>query len=241
MLIVCPSCASEYRIPDTHLGKTGRMVRCASCRQTWFATSQEEEDLNVEAINSKAVTIPHDDVESYWERNAQETKPLSFKKRITAFMATFFRPFLRLSPAVPLSLIIVTLLGGGLIYRQAAVRTVPQLGGLYALIGLDVNLVGLDFRNIQSQIVLKGEDTVLVVEGEIANVSGHEAKVPSISIGLKGANSQTLYEWVIEPPRQQIAEKETAKFRARLSAPPPEAQQVLVRFVNEQGAKLAAR
>jgi predicted Zn finger-like uncharacterized protein len=38
MLIVCPSCASEYTIDPTKLGADGRTVRCALCRGTWAAT-----------------------------------------------------------------------------------------------------------------------------------------------------------------------------------------------------------
>ena len=37
MLIVCPSCASEYTIDPEKLGADGRTVRCALCRDTWFA------------------------------------------------------------------------------------------------------------------------------------------------------------------------------------------------------------
>lgn len=38
MLIVCPSCATSYQIDPGSVGATGRMVRCARCRATWFAT-----------------------------------------------------------------------------------------------------------------------------------------------------------------------------------------------------------
>lgn len=37
MLIVCPSCATSYQIDPGSVGATGRMVRCARCRATWFA------------------------------------------------------------------------------------------------------------------------------------------------------------------------------------------------------------
>ena len=37
MLIVCPSCATSYMIDPASVGPTGRMVRCARCRTTWFA------------------------------------------------------------------------------------------------------------------------------------------------------------------------------------------------------------
>src|SRR5918993_6033690 len=43
MLIVCPSCASEYMIDPGRLGGEGRTVRCAGCKSTWFVTATEEE------------------------------------------------------------------------------------------------------------------------------------------------------------------------------------------------------
>jgi predicted Zn finger-like uncharacterized protein len=43
MLIVCPTCASEYRIEPAQLGPEGRRVRCSSCQNDWFASPQEAE------------------------------------------------------------------------------------------------------------------------------------------------------------------------------------------------------
>src|SRR6266571_8852939 len=39
MLIVCPSCATAYRIELPTLGDNGRSVRCARCREVWFASA----------------------------------------------------------------------------------------------------------------------------------------------------------------------------------------------------------
>jgi len=38
MLIVCPTCATTYQIKLAALGEAGRTVRCAGCKNTWFAT-----------------------------------------------------------------------------------------------------------------------------------------------------------------------------------------------------------
>jgi len=40
MLIVCPTCATAYQIKLAALGEAGRTVRCASCKNTWFATPE---------------------------------------------------------------------------------------------------------------------------------------------------------------------------------------------------------
>jgi predicted Zn finger-like uncharacterized protein len=38
MLIVCPTCAMTYQVKLAALGEAGRTVRCANCKNTWFAT-----------------------------------------------------------------------------------------------------------------------------------------------------------------------------------------------------------
>src|SRR6185436_8372007 len=40
MLIVCPTCATTYQIKLAALGGAGRTVRCASCKDSWFATPE---------------------------------------------------------------------------------------------------------------------------------------------------------------------------------------------------------
>jgi predicted Zn finger-like uncharacterized protein len=39
MLIVCPSCATAYRIELSTLGVNGRSVRCARCKTVWLASA----------------------------------------------------------------------------------------------------------------------------------------------------------------------------------------------------------
>ncbi len=41
-MIVCPSCATSYMIDPASLGPSGRTVRCARCKSTWFAGGPEE-------------------------------------------------------------------------------------------------------------------------------------------------------------------------------------------------------
>lgn len=36
MLITCPSCATNFSIPDSALGTTGRKLKCAKCSHKWF-------------------------------------------------------------------------------------------------------------------------------------------------------------------------------------------------------------
>jgi len=38
MILICPACATRYTVSDTAIGDSGRQVRCAACRHSWFET-----------------------------------------------------------------------------------------------------------------------------------------------------------------------------------------------------------
>ena len=49
MILNCPACKTRYLVPDTAVGATGRQVRCAACKHSWF---QDPPELVV-AVNAE--------------------------------------------------------------------------------------------------------------------------------------------------------------------------------------------
>jgi predicted Zn finger-like uncharacterized protein len=68
MLIVCPTCATTYQIAPAALG-AGRNVRCAQCKNTWFATAEPELE---EAVAAPAIAGAVDD---FAQAPAQDVLP----------------------------------------------------------------------------------------------------------------------------------------------------------------------
>jgi predicted Zn finger-like uncharacterized protein len=68
MQIVCPNCATSYRVETSSLGAAGRSVRCVRCRNVWFAHDPEAlpaiaqaHRSDIEALASSIVAVAHDD------------------------------------------------------------------------------------------------------------------------------------------------------------------------------------
>jgi hypothetical protein len=140
----------------------------------------------------------------------------------------------RFSPALALGLSVAVGLGLAVLGRTTVVRAMPQSAGLYARMGLPVNLRGLDLRDVVA-FQTQGEGAQLVIEGDVVGVADAGAPVPPIEIEVRDAREQVLYRWSVAAPRQSLEHQETARFRASLSAPPAEGRAIRVSFAPHAG------
>ena len=246
MLIVCPSCASEYMIDPARIGTDGRTVRCASCRETFFVEGEpeisEEELAETEEFHAylaqQADAWPAPDVRADLSVGAENGR--AGEDGVEASAKRWRMPSIPLAAlagriaAVPkaplLTLLLVGVAGGAVLGRERVVKSFPAAARLYAAAHVPVNPLGLDLRGVRSEIVLAGSDPLLVVEGEIVNLRPRELDLPPLLVSVRGAGGLTLYTWTSEPPRRTLPPGESARFRARLASPPSEGKEVLVRF-----------
>ena len=132
--------------------------------------------------------------------------------------------------SVTLALIVIDAIVVG--WRTDFVRFMPQTASFYAAIGLPVNLRGLDFDNLTTATEQHENVPILVVEGAVVNDSHKMADMPHLRFAVRNAARQEIYSWTAAPPRATLPPGEAVNFRTRLASPPPDAHDVLVRFLN---------
>jgi predicted Zn finger-like uncharacterized protein len=178
--------------------------------------------IDVEGDKSAETGHPaQNDVESYAARFSRRTG----KGRRPAWSLT------RLQTAILALLVLDAIIVG---WRRDIVRTLPQTATFYALLGLPVNLRGLAFDAVTSSTEQHEGVPILVVEGAIVNRTGAVADVPRLKLVVRNAAKQEIYSWTAASPRSTLAPYQAVAFRTRLASPPPEAADVLVRFINRR-------
>jgi predicted Zn finger-like uncharacterized protein len=125
---------------------------------------------------------------------------------------------------------VIVVFGGGLVFRNAVVSQFPQLAESYAALGMKVNVVGLEFSDLSTVKSLDNGDEVLVVDGKINNVAGHEVSVPQVIVTLTDHTGAALYEWSMTPRATELEPGETVGLETRLTSPPVTATGVRLSF-----------
>ena len=242
MLIVCPSCASEYRIDADKVGMDGRSVRCAACRETWFI-SPADVLAGHEAELSANVDVPADPiVDAAWEEAAASVRQASdlpaprIRPPVRLSANRSWRAISGLSPSLALGLILLAALPLACLARVNVVRTVPQTASLFARIGLPVNVRGIEIRDVVafSSPAEEGRPAELVVEGDLVGVARADTPVAPLSVEIRDAGGRAVRTFPVPPPRAVLAASETARFHARLPSPPPDGRAVVLRFADAE-------
>ncbi len=120
------------------------------------------------------------------------------------------------------------------IWRADVVRLLPQTATFYSLVGLEVNLRGLAFKDVKITHETAGGKPVLVIEGVIVGESRKPVELPRLRFSVRDAQGAEIYAWnaVLEQPLLQPGER--AWFRSRLASPPPEGRNIDIRFFNKK-------
>ena len=256
MLIVCPTCASEYRIDTARVGTEGRSVRCAACRETWFVSPAEVVAAHEAELQAASAAADEAVSEEAWAeasaavreaatpetidnvpdapRRAKAGKPKPGYTPLGKGKGAGKGGVAALSPALAAGLVVLAAIPLACLARVQVVQALPQAAGLFARIGLPVNLRGIEIRDATALRNQAGGERPgeLVVEGDLVGTARNGMPVPPISVLVRDAAERVVKTYTIAPPRSRLAQGETARFAARFPDPPEQGRGVEVRFAD---------
>ena len=237
MRIICPTCASHYEVELEKIAAQGQLVRCARCRDVWLVRSPEAQAAPAPAPEPRIVA------------SAPAVEPVP--AAVIDFQAAKVRLRRRERPS-PAGQGRATSLNGLAVgaallsslaclygFRTTVVRHMPAARAAYAALGLPVGGESLALRDVRSVLVADGGETVLQLQGKIANLRDKPTSVPGLTVVVRSEGKAPLYTWTAAAPQPTLARGESVDFKTRLVSPPGGARDVRVSFADAGTATTA--
>jgi predicted Zn finger-like uncharacterized protein len=120
------------------------------------------------------------------------------------------------------------------IWRADVVRLVPQTAAFYKLVGLEVNVRGLTFKDVKITTETVEGKPVLVIEGVITGETRKAVELPRLRFSVRDGQGAEIYAWNAVLEQSVLKPGERAWFKSRLASPPPEGRNIDVRFFNKR-------
>ena len=121
-----------------------------------------------------------------------------------------------------------------MIWRADVVRLLPQTATFYKVVGLEVNLRGLAFKDIKVSNETVDGKPVLVIEGTIVGESKKPVELPRLRFSVRDAQGAEIYAWNAVLEQTMLKPGEQTYFQSRLASPPPEGRNIDIRFFNKR-------
>jgi len=227
MIISCPSCATRYDMPAHKSGAEDTLMRCAACGHSWLE-GRAVEVLNAPSPRQVPAVIDHspepdNEIRRLVEasRQAQEDFAARRQRKRRRLMAWAGYAATALSPLVV-----------AMSVPDLVVKHLPASVRGYEVLGQDINIYGLELRKVEMQHLAVDGTKVLAIEGEIANISGGDRKIPWLRFGLKETQGREVYQWTLDSGARPLRPGEMTSFVTRVAAPPETAKIVEIRFAH---------
>jgi predicted Zn finger-like uncharacterized protein len=121
-----------------------------------------------------------------------------------------------------------------MIWRVDVVRLLPQTATFYKLVGLEVNLRGLTFKDVKIATETVEGKPVLVIEGVITGETRKPVELPRLRFSVRDAQGAEIYAWNTVLEQSVLKPGERAMFKSRLASPPPEGRNIDIRFFSKR-------
>ncbi len=231
MILTCPQCETRYRVEAAQFLTAGRKVRCAKCGNIWHQAPPEPESTQQQEFAvPPGVTID--------ERTGAADVVSSPADRVLARKAApRERPWAErlglIAGWAALAAMIFLIGWMGLRFRQEIAVLWPPSSSLYGTFGVAVNVHGIAINNWTYRWETENGQSVVVVTGNLVNLSSRELTVPPVRVALTDDDQRELYHWTFKPPQPTLKPGHNLSFLTRLSSPPPGARHLQLRFASQ--------
>lgn len=154
----------------------------------------------------------------------------AFRRRERQIFGRLPMARVRRTARVAALVLLLAMLVGGFTMRTDIVRALPSLAGLYAAIGLPVNVVGLEFQDSKTLTTLRDGHMVMQVSARIRSIATRPVPVPPVLVSLINAQGATIYEWTVNPAAAEMAPGEVLDISTEVNSPPQGAVAVRLSF-----------
>ncbi len=213
MILTCPQCSTRYHVDPASLGASGRTVRCASCGHRWLASPPADAPRVIELspVPAAAGTAPR-----MWPLAAADKPRPAGSASLVGWLV---------------GVLVVLIVASAVIGRNEIVAGFPASATIYHKLGLPVAVrLGLQFEGITSKRIQEGGVAVLVVEGEVVNVSDQNRAVPPIRITLLDGGGRRLQQELFRAQAAELKAGSKTSFSGRLVNPAEQARNFSVTF-----------
>lgn len=238
MIVNCPSCSAQFRVPDDVVPSGGRKMRCSACSHVWHFPHPDDvfeadtpdflRDLAGSADDAGADDFAHvlqqemqsGTVVPPLPQPEDTVKPASKPFRVGGDVTK--RPFWRFDAdgrrgyAAALVVLCLIILGMNAISGPLT-RLIPAVKPLYTLFGAPAPVVAVPDVTMGLVNVTRPDaeklPKVIKIDGVLSNNSDVEQAVLPIRVRLLGAKPDTVVAaWVFKPSTAKLAAGETAPF-----------------------------
>jgi predicted Zn finger-like uncharacterized protein len=136
--------------------------------------------------------------------------------------------------------LLLSLLLLGFSLRNDLVAWFPALAGLYAAVGLPVNVIGLEFEGSKTMTTFRSGKAVMLITSRIRSIASQVVPVPPVLVSLLDESGATVYEWTVTPQATEMAPGEVFEFSTEVSAPPQRAVTVRLSFTTPRAGATSA-